>query len=78
MNVRNFVLVVSVMSFGFGIAKIFRPQFFLKLRETYPWFNVFDIYSSVFKSIYAERLVRFNGILLVAIAIGLCVWWIHN
>ena len=69
---------VAVLCVGFGLAKALRPQFFLELRRRHPWFDLFDIYSFIFKSKYAEQAVRINGYLLLVIGLGLLAWVIFK
>lgn len=58
----------------FGLAKLLYPLFFLELRKRHPWFDAVDIYSFIFKSVYAEQAVRINGALLLIIGVGLAAW----
>lgn len=69
---------IAALCFGFGVAKALRPKFFLELRSRYSWVDVFDIYSFIFKSSYAEQVVRYNGYLLLVIGLGLAAWVVLN
>jgi hypothetical protein len=75
---KIWVACIAALCLGFGLAKALRPQFFLGLRQRYSWFNLFDIYSSIFKSDYAEQAVRINGYLLLVIGLGLMAWVIFK
>jgi len=72
--VKFWVGCVAVLCIGFGLAKALGPQFFLELRHRHPWFDLFDMYSFIFKSEYAEKAVRINGYLLLVIGLGLLAW----
>lgn len=61
---------------GVGLAKALWPNFFLDLRRRYPCFDLLDLYSFIFKSEYAEQVVRINGYILLAIGLGLLAWTI--
>jgi hypothetical protein len=65
---------IAALCFGFGFAKVLWPRFFLELRRRHAWLDVFDIYSFVFKSKYAEKVVRINGYFLWVIGVGLVAW----
>jgi hypothetical protein len=78
MSAKIWVGGIAIACVLFGVAKAIWPQFFLELRRRYPWFDLFDIYSFIFKSEYAEQVVRINGYLLLAIGIGLLVWVIYK
>jgi hypothetical protein len=78
MTDKFWVVLMAALCLVFGLAKALRPQVFLALRQRYSWYNLFDIYSSIFKSAYAEQAVRINGYLLVLIGIGLIAWAIFK
>lgn len=69
---------IATLCVVFGFAKNFFSQFFLKLRNRYSLFNVFNIYSFIFKSTYADQAVRINGYILLVIGLGLFSWVVYN
>lgn len=74
MSVKLWVGGIAILCMGFGLAKALWPHFFLDLRRRYPWFDLLDLYSFIFKSEYAEQVVRINGYILLAIGVGLLAW----
>lgn len=78
MNEKIWIGCLAAFCIGFGLAKSFRPQFFLGLRRSHPWLNLFDLYSAFFESKYAEKIVQINGYILLAIGLGLAFWVIFK
>jgi hypothetical protein len=78
MNQKEWIQCVATLCFLFGLAKVLWPRFFIDMRRSHPWFDLFDFYSFVFKSKYAERAVRVNGCLLLVISVGFAVWTIFK
>ena len=78
MNEKIWISCLAVLCIGFGLAKSLRPQFFLELRRRHTWFDLFDVYSSIFKSKHAEKAVQINGYLLLAIGCRLVAWLVFK
>lgn len=78
MTDKIWISCIAALCVGFGLAKIFWPPFFLELRRRHSWFDVFDIYSFIFKSAYVDQAVRFNGYVLLVIGLGLVAWVIFK